>query len=616
VNQAAEAIRDNYTGQPQVLLMEDEFSVAQGLQMVLKEEGYGVDLAMTGQSALDTLNHKAFDLLVADLRLPDMDGMDVIKRVKDERPETEVIVITGYGNVPSAVEAIKTGVVDYLPKPFTDDEFKAAVEGALKEKEEVTSEEPLKLVETDEEKLIQKREVIRVLKRAPEDDDSLYELRKAGSRASIAARGLKRTKEHIGKLTQKQLDASDFTTKSIDEKAIIAGLDRAWEGYRAVTEERWAEIADELSRTFNFQNILIESSIDGIMGCNRDGTIITFNKSLERLLGYSPNEVCGKMSFDQFFQKGDGERFREKLYSEECGGKNRLLLFETNLVDKTGNRIPVQLSATVMCEGNEEIGIVAFFRDLREIRKVEQEFTDQSRLLQQHKMISLGRLAASVVHEINNPLAGILNYLRLMIKIIKRGSPDQEHMEKFQRYLDLVESETGRCSEIVSNLLAFSRKSKMEFGEVDIHELLEKSIMLSQHKMDLQNIQVKTEMDANIPHVWGDFNQIQQCVINLIFNSIDAMPDGGVLTVGCTYNQNKEVVEIRVEDTGSGISEEDLPHIFEPFYTTKAEGNGLGLGLATVYGIIDRHKGTIGVDSELGRGTIFTIRLPLGKRVI
>jgi DNA-binding NtrC family response regulator len=122
VNQASVAMRNDCAVQPQILLMEDESSIAQGLQMVLREEGYGVDLAMTGQGALDTLSHKAFDLLVADLRLPDMDGMDVIKRVKDERPETEVIVITGYANVPSAVEAIKTGVVDYLPKPFTDDE--------------------------------------------------------------------------------------------------------------------------------------------------------------------------------------------------------------------------------------------------------------------------------------------------------------------------------------------------------------------------------------------------------------------------------------------------------------------------------------------------------------
>jgi signal transduction histidine kinase len=226
-------------------------------------------------------------------------------------------------------------------------------------------------------------------------------------------------------------------------------------------------------------------------------------------------------------------------------------------------------------------------------------------------MISLGRLAASVVHEINNPLAGILNYLKLMIKIVNRETLSREHLEKFQRYLNTVESETSRCSKIVSNLLAFSRKSKLEFGELSVDELLEKCIMLSQHKLSLQNITIKTELDSNVPHVWGDFGQIQQCIINLIFNAVDAMPDGGILTLRSSFDRDKGVVEMRVGDTGSGISSEDLPHIFDPFYTTKMEGEGLGLGLSTVYGIIDRHRGTISVDSELGKGTLFTIKLPV-----
>ena len=149
VNQLGETVRDDYTDQPQVLLMEDESSVAEGLKMVLNEEGYGVDLAMTGQSALDTWSQKGFDLLVADLRLPDMDGMDVIKRVKGERPETPVIVITGYASVPSAVDAMKTGVVDYLAKPFTDEEFMGRVDKALRERREALSEEALEIVETE-----------------------------------------------------------------------------------------------------------------------------------------------------------------------------------------------------------------------------------------------------------------------------------------------------------------------------------------------------------------------------------------------------------------------------------------------------------------------------------
>jgi PAS domain S-box-containing protein len=375
-------------------------------------------------------------------------------------------------------------------------------------------------------------------------------------------------------------------------------------------EERWMATAEELARTFNFQNNLIESSIDGIMGCDKEGKIVTFNKSLEKMLGYDKEEVVGNMAFEAFFPVGGAEQFREELYSGEYGGKSRLYLYETNLINKAGDKVPVQLSAIVLYEEGRASGLVGFFRDLRELRMLEQQFADQTRVLQQHKMISLGRLAASVVHEINNPLAGILNYARLMIKILNREALEKGQVEKFQRYLHLVESETDRCSKIVTNLLAFSRQSKMEFSEINVLELIEKCVMLSRHKVGLQNIELLTDLDTAAPSVWGDFNQIQQCVINLIFNAIDAMPDGGTLAISSSSYPNKGVVEIAVGDTGQGISQEDLPHIFDPFYSTKMEGKGLGLGLSTVYGIIDRHKGTITVKSEPGKGAVFTITLP------
>jgi signal transduction histidine kinase len=226
-------------------------------------------------------------------------------------------------------------------------------------------------------------------------------------------------------------------------------------------------------------------------------------------------------------------------------------------------------------------------------------------------MISLGRLSASVVHEINNPLAGILNYARLMIKITNRGPITADYQEKFQRYLSLIESETSRCSKIVSNLLAFSRKSELKFSEIDMNDLLRKCLLLSQHKMELQNIKTELELDEKLPRIWGDFNQIQQAVINLIFNAIDAMPKGGRLTLAGSLRTTDRSVEITVRDTGCGISNESIAQIFDPFYTTKKEGQGIGLGLSTVQGIIDRHKGKIEVRSEPGKGTVFTLLFPV-----
>jgi DNA-binding response OmpR family regulator len=202
---------------PQVLLMEDEPSVAQGLQMILTEEGCRVDLAMTGKSALDNLDRGDFDLLVADLRLPDIDGMTVVKSVKANRPQTEVIIITGYSTVPSAVEAMKLGVYDYLPKPFTEDEFKAAVAGALKSKEAAPLSERFESPDTPEERLIQKHEVERVLNRATLDDAFWNDLMEKGStalagyrlsgaaKAAIVSGDLNWLKRQVGELTPEQL---------------------------------------------------------------------------------------------------------------------------------------------------------------------------------------------------------------------------------------------------------------------------------------------------------------------------------------------------------------------------------------------------------------------------
>ncbi|MBW1886936.1 MAG: response regulator [Deltaproteobacteria bacterium] len=508
-----------------VLFIDDEEGIRKVMSITLADAGYKVLTAQDGMSGLEICHKDSPQIVITDIRMPNMDGIEVLKKIKEANPEREVIVVTGYGDMELAIQAL-------------------------------------------------------------------------------------------------QLDASDFITKPINDEALFVALERAKErystrkelnDYTTLMEERWMDTAEELARTFNFQENLIDSSIDGIMGCDKEGIIRTYNKSMVQMLGYPSEEVVGQMYLNQFFPLGEDDKFREYLYSEDYGGRHRLVFLEAALINRSGGKIPVQLSATVLFEEGEEMGIVGIFRDLGEIRRLEQQFADQARLLQQDKMISLGRLAASIVHEINNPLAGMLNYIRLMIKILNRGSLEQERLEKFQRYLSLIDGETERCSKIVSNLLAFSRKSRLEFNEMDVNELLEKCIMLSQHKLTLQNIQIKTDLGKKTPPVLGDFNQIQQCIINLIFNASDAMPEGGSLNIESSYDAKGRVVQIIVRDTGCGMSKDEISHIFDPFFTTKKEGKGIGLGLSTVYGIIDRHKGTISVDSELGKGSVFTIKLPVGE---
>jgi PAS domain S-box-containing protein len=508
-----------------VLVIDDEEGIRRVLSIFLQDEGYRVLTAQDGRTGIRVCRKESPQIVITDIRMPGIEGIEVLEKIKKDDPQKEVIVVTAFGEIKLAVRAL-------------------------------------------------------------------------------------------------QLDASDFITKPIDNEALLVALERAKkryttrkkvQDYTTLIEERWMDTAEELARTFDFQNNLIESSIDGIMAWGRDGKVIVFNKAMQGMLGCSKDAVIGKMSFDSFFSKRDVEKFKKELYSETLGGENRLFLFETNLISRGQKKIPVQLSARVLFEENKEIGVVGFFRDLREVKKLEQQFSDQTQLLHQDKMISLGRLAASMVHEINNPLAGILNYIRLMIKIVKRETLKPEEIGKFRRYLDLVESETTRCSKIVSNLLAFSRKSEIRFTQIDMADLLQRCIMLSQHKLTLDNIRIKADDVHCAPPIWGDFNQIQQCIINLIFNAIDAMPGGGTLTLGCSFEAGKGYVQIQVKDTGCGIAREDIPYIFDRFYTTKGEGKGIGLGLSTVQGIIDRHKGTIDLRSEPGKGTAVTIRFP-GKK--
>lgn len=215
MNAIQETIRSEPAYRPHVLLMEDEMNVAKGLEMVMREEGYEVDLADTGQGALDKFRASEFDLLVADLRLPDMDGMEVVQHVREKRPRTNVVIITGYPSVSSAVQAVRMGVSDYLRKPFTEDEFKAAVKSALKEKEKESMEELI--VETQKERLIQKEEVTRVLERAYQNGEFWLELMENGSealkeyrlsrkaKAAILSGDLEWIHKNVGELTEEQL---------------------------------------------------------------------------------------------------------------------------------------------------------------------------------------------------------------------------------------------------------------------------------------------------------------------------------------------------------------------------------------------------------------------------
>jgi two-component system NtrC family sensor kinase len=510
-----------------IVLIDDEEDIRDVMTVALSDAGYDVLTAADGVTGLQRCETFSPQIVITDIRMPGLDGLQVLESLKKRFPDIEVIVATAFGEMELAIRAL-------------------------------------------------------------------------------------------------QLDASDFITKPINDEALHLALKRARERYTSrkqladyteLLEKEKAETSQQLVRTITFQRNLIESSMDGILACDRSGLVVTFNRSMESISGYGREGVIGRMPLARLFPEGEEVRIRKAMLGSAFGGKNRLNLYETTLLGAAERTIPIQVSAAVLLDQGQEDGLVCFIRDLREIRKLEREIADQARILQQDKMMSLGRLAASLVHEINNPLSGILNYIRLMIRITDRGPLDAEHREKFQRYLAVVENETDRCSQIISSLLTFSRKSPPAFTAVNPAELLQRSVILSQHKLELSNIRLAVEVSPGLPGIIGDYNQLQQCIINLIFNAIDAMPNGGRLDLTAGTDSDKKTVRIAVRDTGQGIAPEDQPHIFEPFFTTKKEGYGVGLGLATVFGIVEHHKGTITFESKKGVGTTFTIHLPFAGQV-
>jgi two-component system NtrC family sensor kinase len=230
----------------------------------------------------------------------------------------------------------------------------------------------------------------------------------------------------------------------------------------------------------------------------------------------------------------------------------------------------------------------------------------QEGLIRSEKLSSLGKLAASIAHEVNNPLSGVLVYTQLLNKKI---SADEFNKEAALNYLGKMESELTRSTKLVRNLLDFARQSPPTLKETDINDVIKQSLELVVAQVKQNDIKVIREFSPTLPSLMADPDQLKQVCINLILNSIQAMPNGGTLSLSTGVGKGQIKVEVR--DTGYGIPAENMNKVFTPFFTTKKEVKGVGLGLAVSYGIVQRHRGTISVKSKEGEGTTFSLYLPL-----
>lgn len=241
-------------------------------------------------------------------------------------------------------------------------------------------------------------------------------------------------------------------------------------------------------------------------------------------------------------------------------------------------------------------------------KKVEErtkELTEmQAHLIQSEKLASLGKLAAGIAHEINNPLGGVLIYSHLLLEDTDENSPYYENLKK-------IVKETSRCKKIVKGLLEFARPKEPEMSLVNINEIVERSLSIMECQALFQNIKIKKSYVSNLPKIVADSAQLQQVFVNIILNAAEAMDGNGILTISTSLNGDGTFIEIKFSDTGHGIKEEDQKRLFEPFFTTKEVGKGTGLGLAISYSIIQKHQGTIEVKSEVEKGSTFNVGLPV-----
>jgi len=386
-----------------------------------------------------------------------------------------------------------------------------------------------------------------------------------------------------------------------DEKERVIG----YEGLNIDISER-KRMERELKDANEFLTNLIESSVDGIIVTDMKGNILIFNKGAENMLGYNAGEVVGKMNIRSVYPPGVAKEVMEKLKSPDYGGVGKLTSFPIAHRRKDGELIEGDLSASLIYdEEGKEIASVGIFKDLRERLRIERELREmQQALLHSEKLAAMGRLTSQIAHELNNPIYGIMNTLELL----KTEIPPES---KRRRILELSLSEIQRLAEMLRNMLSFSKPEEEKRRPVKLNELVEGILLVMEKQMKESNIKVETYFNETLPEVMASTNQMRQVVLNLVKNAKEAMPKGGSLTVRTRREDDK--VMVAIQDTGVGIPEELRDKIFEAFFTTKQKVKGVGLGLSVCYGIIKDHGGEIRVESEVDKGTTFTILFPVSS---
>ena len=319
-----------------------------------------------------------------------------------------------------------------------------------------------------------------------------------------------------------------------------------------------------------------------------------FNEGAENIFGYASEEIIRKMDIGKLYPAGRAKKIEEALYGHGHGGPGKLADYETTILNKDGEEIPVWLSASIIYDDEEAVGAVGFFRDLSERKKLEKK------VLESERLATIGQGVSYISHEIRNPLMLIGGFAQQVLRKISQNGKNKEKLE-------IIIKEVARLEEFLSEVTDITKPSQPKKISTNINSVVEEVSAFLHEELRVRQVVFETSLDPQIPEIFVDPKQMRQVLINVMKNAVEAMPEGGRLSI--TTQLQEDRVKLRILDTGQGITPEDLKSVFDPFVTTKTKGTGLGLAISRK--IIEDHEGLISLESASGDGTVCSITLPV-----
>ena len=622
---------------PKVLVVDDEMGPRESLRMILKPR-YEIATADSGEAALKTLNTFRPDLIFMDIKMPQMDGIELLRRIKGTDPSIEVVMITAYASLETVKNALTHGAFEYLIKPFSRQDLEETARRALARRQtELGTRNQLAALVNEMRSLATKARSREQEARSEQPEQSLRVTQLSILREiSRSLLGQLDFRELTAAITAQLKDALGYEEATVrlgstppespsGETRVVCPIreDGNTLGYLAVANQagtrpidprerellemlsdylavaiRNSRLYGEVAETKQYLEQLISSAGDAIISVDGEGNIRGWNPAAERIFGQASDQVVGH----PFAGLVPPEPYR--IARAALSRENPVRAFDgtTKRTDGRPLNLAVTLSYLPGRDGGPE-GMLAIVRDMTTQREIE------AQMHQSERLTALGQMAGGIAHDFNNLLQAILGYAQLMAR-----SPG--NADVVRRGLDVIEKAANGGAETVRRIQKFARLRPDEpFVTMDLNQVVRDSLAITRPRWEEKKVKggvpLQLELELGpVPVVMGRPAELNEVITNLVLNAIDAMPKGGTLRIRTRLGDHRHAL-ITVADTGMGMSEEVRKKVFDPFFTTKGE-EGTGLGLSVSHSIVERHGGDLKVDSRPGEGTTFTITLPIG----